>query len=145
MRHSGSKLISRMWRCVATSLLLLLLGALATPFVQAQDPDSGLPPCCRMMAGRMPGCSMRMHREMVEQAVEQYGHSHQLASLQPHCPCTPLVQSSVAPHDTPLAATSAELALLPMARAPTFALEVVDASRREGSEETRGPPMTLTA
>jgi hypothetical protein len=144
MRHSGDNFIDRVWRCVATSLLLLLLGALATPFVQAQDPDSGLPPCCRMMEGRM-GCSMSMHRAMVRQMVEQYDRSHQFASLQQRCPCTPLAQSSVAPHDMPLAATSAELALLPQARAPSPISASIPVSHREGGKRTRGPPVPLTA
>ena len=97
MRRFGGNLAGRVWQCVATSLLLLLLGALATPFVQAQDPEFGVPPCCRMMAGHM-GCSMRLHRAMVQQMVEQYDHSHQFASLQARCPCTPLTQSNVSPH-----------------------------------------------
>ena len=144
MRRFGSNLSGRVWQCVATSLLLLLLGALATPFVQAQDPEFGVPPCCRMMAGHM-GCSMRLHRAMVQQMVEQYDHSHQFASLQARCPCTPLTQSNVSPHEMPFAATSAELALLPHARAtPSLSLERKDVLR-EGGALTRGPPATLTA
>ena len=119
---------------IVAAFLLVLFGLQAAPLALAQVLKA--PDCCMARDGQ--GCSMHLHR--AEQAQQT---RYTFAALQPRCPCTPLVPTSVDAHDSQSLSASHLHFVLAAERAASVQPRNLCGVQTTGNGCTRGPPSAM--